>query len=306
MSFSSDIKEELCGNFDELTQDERKNILYGLMLFGREFSKNKMFLQTEKKFIANYYAMLCSSLINIIIEIRQHKSKKNETRSLYTVSVEGEDQRKQVLEFFLHNKSINNNIPLKINFFNLKNNKDRGLFLRGVFLTCGTMINPEKEYHLEFVIQSKELCYSLKQMLDKFDIKNKIISRYNMYVLYVKESEGIEDFLTLIGAIKASFSMMDIKILKGIKNQVNRLTNCETANIYKTVDAASKQIKSINRIVNKKGWDYFPDDLRELAQLRLNNQDLSLRELGELLEQPLTRSGVNHRIKRIMDLENEI
>jgi conserved hypothetical protein len=303
MSFSSKIKEELCGFNENLTDEEQFNILYGMMLFGRSFSFQKMLLQTEKKFIADYYAYLANKLFSIIIEIKRYTSENKKTRTLYTVNIPDSDERKKVLEGFSYYKE---KPPVKINFNILKNKKHTGFFLRGVFLSCGMVINPEKEYHLEFVISSQQLCYDLKKILEKFDINTKVIMRNKAYILYIKESSAIEDLLNVIGAQKASFDIMDIKILKEIKNRANRLTNCETANIDKTVNAAASQIKAIELIKAKKGFDSLPEDLRELAELRLENPDMSLRELGARLNSPISRSGINHRINRLLNIAKEL
>jgi DNA-binding protein WhiA len=179
-------------------------------------------------------------------------------------------------------------------------------YLRYAFLSGGSMGDPEKSYHLEIASNDKQAIIELSKILNKYDLNSKIIERKGMHICYLKESENIIDFLNIIGAHKALMKIENIRIIKEMRNNVNRIVNCETANLDKTVNAASKQlgnIKYINRVI---GLDKLPDSLKQIALLRLENKDLSLKELGELLRPQLGKSGVNHRLRKIEIIAEEI
>ncbi|MDB8850478.1 DNA-binding protein WhiA [Peptostreptococcus anaerobius] len=172
-------------------------------------------------------------------------------------------------------------------------------YLRGAFLGGGSINDPEKNYHMEFVSNSEDYAFELSDMINSMGFSSKIVTRKNYYVVYLKESEQISDLLTFIGAHKAMLSLQNIKIMKEMRNNVNRIVNCETANLSKTVDAAVKQVENILIIQKTIGIKKLPDNLQEIALLRLENEDISLKELGEMLNPPLGKSGVNHRFKKI-------
>ena len=183
------------------------------------------------------------------------------------------------------------------------------IFLRQLFLEKGTMTNPARDYHLEFACTSSEeaerLC-SLLENLSELSVNPGVTKRKGQYVVYVKGSEQITDLLAFIGANKAAMEFMQVKMVKEVRNYVNRTTNFETANIGKTASAAAGQLEAIRKIQQKKGLASLPKELKELAELRLENPEFSLRELGEKLTPPITRSGVNHRLKRLMQIAEEI
>ena len=180
-----------------------------------------------------------------------------------------------------------------------------GLFLRGVFIACGVVADPNKEYHLELAA-SLEKCRSLFTLINESGMQIKESVRKNQPFLYTKDSEGIADFLTFIGAMLSAMEIMNVKIYKGVRNNVNRAVNCEAANIDKTVAASRKQCEDIELILSRKGWEFLGEELRQVAQLRLEHEDLSLRELGELTEPKISRSGVNHRLRRISEIADKL
>ena len=173
----------------------------------------------------------------------------------------------------------------------------------------GTMTNPARDYHMEFACASLEeaqaLC-SFLEYLPELSITPGVTKRKGQYVVYVKGSEQITDLLAFIGANKAAMEFMQVKMVKEVRNYVNRTTNFETANIGKTASAAAGQLEAIRKIQQVRGLASLPEELRELAELRLENPEFSLRELGESLTPPITRSGVNHRMKRLLQIADEI
>ena len=196
--------------------------------------------------------------------------------------------------------------PLALNSRLFKRDCCVQAFVRGAFLACGSVTDPNKEYHLEFSVPSLSLAEGLLSLLQEHGIPIKLASRKGIRLLYLKESEPIEDLLTYMGAVNNSLELMNVKIYKDVRNKVNRVTNCETANIEKTVNAAAGQVEAIRLIEQTLGLDELPEDLREVAGLRLENPDMSLRELCQSLVEPISRSGVNHRLKRLMAIADEI
>ena len=179
-------------------------------------------------------------------------------------------------------------------------------YLRGAFLGSGSVSDPAKMYHLEFSTVNIEISQNLRKLLNSYKLNAKIVTRKNNNVVYIKESEHITDLLNLMGAYNALMHLEDIKIKKQMRNDVNRLVNCETANLNKTVDTSMRQIECINYIMEKQGLDYLPENLHEIAMLRVENPDMSLKELGEIMETPLGKSGVNHRLKKIEMIAEEL
>ena len=184
--------------------------------------------------------------------------------------------------------------------------EEAAAFLSGAFLACGAVSDPEKGYRVEFATQHQPLADDLAALLAEVLAPPKRTVRRNDYLLYYKESENIEDLLTYLGAPKSSLELMEVKIVKELRNRVNRATNCETANISKTVNAALAQIEDIRLIEASGGVGALDEELRELARLRLQNPDMSLRELGQALTSPISRSGVNHRLRRISEYAAEL
>lgn len=179
-------------------------------------------------------------------------------------------------------------------------------FLRGAFLAVGSMSNPEKGYHLEFVCGDTAQAEQLLDALRIFDIQGKTVARKKYQIVYIKESEEIVELLNVIGAHISLMNLENLRILKDMRNSVNRRVNCETANISKTVTAASKQIEDIRFIREHYGFDNLPDNLRQIAELRLARPDATLKELGEALAPPVGKSGVNHRLRKLCDLAEHI
>ncbi|HOA55910.1 MAG: DNA-binding protein WhiA [Acetivibrionales bacterium] len=172
-------------------------------------------------------------------------------------------------------------------------------FLRGAFLAGGSISDPEKTYHLELTSRTSEQADELRRMMSLYGLNGRTITRKGSYVTYLKEGENIVDFLNIIGAHRALMELENVRILKGMRNNVNRLVNCETANLSKTVNAAVRHVENIRYIAANIGLDKLPASLREIAELRLEHKDLSLTELGQLLYPPLGKSGVNHRLRKL-------
>ena len=175
----------------------------------------------------------------------------------------------------------------------------RKAFLRGAFLAGGSISDPEKTYHLELTLRTHQQAQDIRRILGTFRLNARIIMRKGSYVTYLKEGENIVDFLNIVGAHTALMGLENIRILKGMRNTVNRIVNCETANLGKTVDASMRQVENIRYIAQNIGFGKLPGSLRDIAELRLEHSDVSLVELGRLLSPPLGKSGVNHRLRKL-------
>ena len=181
-------------------------------------------------------------------------------------------------------------------------------YLRGAFLAGGSVNNPEtSSYHLEIFSIYKEHSEALVDLMNKFHLNAKSIERKNGYITYLKEAEKISDFLSIVGAHVGLMKFEDVRILRYMRNSVNRLVNCDTANMNKTIGAAQRQVGNINYIEKAIGLDQLPDRLQEVARLRIENQDITLKELGELVSgAPVSKSGVNHRLRKIEEIADNL
>ena len=188
----------------------------------------------------------------------------------------------------------------------VKDDEERRAYIRGAFIGGGSISNPEKTYHLEFVTHSEEYAVDLSKLINSYGLNSKVIQRKNSYIIYIKEGEQIVDLLNIIGAHSCLLELENIRIMKEMRNNVNRLVNCETANLSKTVNAAVRQVESIKLIQSQIGLQRLPKNLREIAELRLNYPDESLKELGEMLDPPVGKSGVNHRLRKIEKIAEEL
>lgn len=186
----------------------------------------------------------------------------------------------------------------------MESQSSRRAFLRGAFLATGSISNPQKGYHLEFVCITPEQAGQIIDMLAVFEVRAKTVTRKKYQVVYIKESEEIVELLNIIGAHIALMNLENMRIFKDMRNTVNRKVNCEMANITKTVNAATKQIEDIQYIKEHYGFDNLPENLREIAQLRLEYPEATLKELGEYLTPVVGKSGVNHRLRKLSEIKN--
>lgn len=282
----------------------RKAACYGLLLFGRSFDDQAIALTTECVPAAKLAAQLTAELTGAIVSMQAVL--RRASRTACTVLVEDADDRARVFGCFGH---TGREVGLRINRANLDEDACYLAFLRGAFLTCGSVTDPEKDYRMEFVMPRMHLSRDLVALLGELPLQLQpgVSRRGAAYVVYVKGAQRVEDLLTALGAPGASMAVMQAKMLKEVRNQVNRQTNFEAANISKTAFAAARPIQALQRLLDTGGsFDSLPEQLRALARLRYDNPDLSLRQLGEALDPPLSRSGVNHRLRRITELAEKL
>ena len=299
MSFASDLKDELCKEVPE-EESALHALLYGFLLFSYKFRADEISFSVLHEPTARLFAEALMTHCGVPAKIT---FKERVRGTLYKVCIEKASERRKVMDAFYH---VPGEPHLRINRANIENEEDVRYFLRGAYLVCGSLTNPEKDYHCDFDVSYMNLCKDLSALIGEVLAQPKSTIRRGSYMVYYKESENIEDLLTYIGAPMSAVELMNIKIIKDIKNRVNRRMNCDNANLDKTLNASFQQVQDIKYIFDVKGNTFLSEELRTVAEIRLENPDMSLRELGESVEPPLSRSGVNHRLKRIGEIAAEI
>lgn len=295
MSFASEVKTELCRALPDKPCC-RRAMLYGLLLYGRSLAEDSIVLQSEHPVVVQTAVALLGSFG---VTPTLHVSMRGNGHVSDTVAVEGADAARLFTQF----GCVPGEVSLRLNRANIENDCCASAFVRGVFLACGSIVEPEKDYHMEFVTPHFNRMNDLGTFLRELGFAPKELSRKGNFVVYFKESSQIEDLLTFVGASGKSIELMNVKIYKDLRNKVNRLTNCETANIGKTVDASAAQVAAIRRLIASGRFARLPEELRAAAELRLGNPEMSLRELSEALH--ISRSGVDHRLRRILEAAEE-
>ncbi len=292
MSFSSDIKQEL-NNLKTLSNKELvKYELIGYLVSKNIYIKNKKIeYTTESDYNINRFSKLLSNLnINHKIDING---------KIFVVSINTKNIENLI--DFSHNE-----IRLKKEILEEKNQEDLKAVIRGAFLGSGSINNPDNKYHLEVNFSNKESLEDIMNILQNLGIMVKKINTKNKYSIYIKEGEEISKLLALIGANSAVLKFEDIRIQREMRGKVNRLVNCETANLNKTINASVEQISAINKLKDSGKFNDLNDNLKEIAELRICNPDISLIELGKRLKNPVGKSGVNYRLKKIIELADEL
>ncbi|MBR3596960.1 MAG: DNA-binding protein WhiA [Clostridia bacterium] len=295
MSFSSEVKNELLNTENNPCCKHAMN--YGILLFGRAFSATEFSFLTENSAVAEAYCEAFRYFSDTEISPVVTAGGK------YKVHIDDRDSIKKILE---KTGLSDGQIKRRVNFANFPNPCCFSAFIRGAFLACGTVTNPEKEYHLEFSVSTKGLCEDIIKIFDEYDPSPKMTQRSGSYTVYFKNSTDIEDVLAIMGATENSLQFMGAKVFKDIRNTVNRKVNFENANLARTIAAAAKQYEAIALIKEKVGLDSLPEDLQEIAKLRYNDRELSNSEIAKMLSVSITVSGVNHRFKRIMKIAEEL
>ena len=272
-SFSANIKKELSQINNLSSKRQVKAELYGYLL---TISANKFV--TENEYNINRFSKLLS----------------NCNENDYKIEMIGKNFCITFPKSFF-----------KIDDANFNEEEEKAL-VRGAFMSSGSITNPKNIYHLEIVFLKEENAQVIKSILERFDINSKILKRNKNYIIYIKDGENISKFLAFIGAQKSVLDFEDERVIKDMRNKVNRLVNCETANLNKTISSSVKQIEDINLIKAKKKFSKLTIKEQELANIRIENPDLSLKELGKLLKEPISKSGVNHRLEQIAKLADEL
>lgn len=297
MSFTSDIKFELC-RLENKKLCCMKAECYGIWLFSKCFSLKDSAFVTENGAVARRMAELSAAAAGAQPETSFVMSRRK--KPAYRVTLPEEESRYGLLSAFGH---TGQEPSLRIRRENLKGPCCARAFLRGSFLACGTVTDPYKEYHLEFSVPYQNLAKDFLLLLEEGTGRNftpSVSRRKGLWVVYLKDSGQIEDLLTYLGASSASMELMQVKMYKEARNNINRKSNFETANIDKTYSASARQTAAIAVINDTIGIGALPEELRALARLRLEHTGMTLRELSQVLG--ISRSGVNHRLQKLIEL----
>lgn len=310
MSFSTDVKEELSKEYTASRHCQIAEVAAILSMCGHisidEREHFRIRIHTENVYVTRKYFTLLRKSFNIEadVSIRQNLN----GTEVYTIVVRRHEDAYRVLQatrLLKEDGEVSEDLSLVSNQV-VRQDCCRRAFLRGAFLSTGSISDPEKSYHFEINCATEKKAEQICGLLSRFELDGKVILRKKSYVVYLKEGSQIVDVLNVMGAHIALMEMENIRILKDIRNSVNRKINCEMANINKTVSAANKQVNDINYLEQKIGLNALPDNLRTMAELRLEYPDVSLAELGKMLVPPVGKSGVNHRLRKLSTMAQDL
>lgn len=310
MSFSSDVKNEIISK--EYTRELAAiSELAAMVCFGGKLRKNEgnyifSIISENPKISRRAYSLMKGALsVNSKIKIKKVSDKITN----YEVVVENTTDIERLFKatyLIDEDKTINSFVSFHIDPKLVVTRERKAAFTRGAFLTCGSVMDPKKNYHLEFATSHYSLSNEFALMLEDLGVPAKTVIRKSKYVLYYKSSDVITDVLTVLGAVNNLMEYHNAKIVKEMRNKINRTINCETANLNKTVDASFEQAACIQKLIDKGIFDTLPDSLQSIGRLRLQYREHSLKELGEMLNPPIGKSGVNHRLRKLMELAEGI
>ena len=333
MSFSGEVKEELmkhtpparhcqlaelasilhfCGSHtaaegsNNLQNEEKKSI----------FNGEKLLIQAENEAVIRKCFTLLKKTFNINTSVNEKRVGKSGKAGAgtgakpraYEIELTDPSQIKQVLQAtkFMDGEGHLRDMKAPVSAILIKNSCCQRAFLRGAFLASGSMSDPGKSYHLEIVCTNLFQAEQIQSILLAFEVEARIVQRKKYQVVYMKDGTGISDFLNIVEAHVSLMNFENFRIVKEMRNSVNRRVNCETANIGKTVSASTRQAEDILLLQQKYGFENLPESLREMAEVRLAYPDAPLRELGEYLDPPVGKSGVNHRLRKLSELADRI
>lgn len=302
MSFSSELKEDLSKIQNLKNKDLVKYELIGYLISNNTTCDNKnIYYSTVNEYNINRFNKLISNMeiLNFKIDI------KGKNYIITLPKIEDIQEIEYVENKVEVSMAFENEIKEKMDKSGGIESKDEArikALARGAFLGSGSVNNPENKYHLEVVLSNNKNASSIKKMLEKMQIDFKALERKNGYSLYMKDGEEISKFLAFIGANNSVLKFEEIRVLREMKNNVNRKVNCETANLNKTINAAVKQIEAIKKLKESGKLESLNSNLKEIVSLRVENPDATLTELGQMLQNPIGKSGVNHRLNQLIEL----
>lgn len=289
MSFSTEVKEELekviPGSRHCQLAELAAIIHLGCRIQIDSEGKPELVLHSENEAVARKYFTLL--------------------KKTFIISTDNIEKVFQAIKIYERDRQVRQ-LSEEVNPLLLKNSCCRRAYLRGAFLCVGSMSDPQKSYHLEFVCEQEAQAKQIKEILHSFELEVKIVRRKKYYVVYLKEGAGIVDLLNVMGAHLSLMNLENLRIEKEMRNSINRQVNCEAANITKTVNAASSQIEDILLLKERYGLSNLPENLQEMALVRLSHPESSLQELGSYLNPPVGKSGVNHRLRKLREAAEKV
>lgn len=309
MSFSTDVKEELLKRTDNARKSqiaELAAILAACATIRREKGGiYKLILATENPYVVQDYETLIIQLFDVDEEQLDYKAD-GPKEPLYLTMSDQDKVKKILMAVKWMDPKTFHVTPVFVHDILIQSDAEKKAFLRGLFLACGSITDPNKSYHFELVLTSEEDAKEAVEQLAFFHLDAHYVLRKKSYVVYLKELSQIADALNVCGAYVSQMELMNISILKEMRNNVNRRVNCETANLNKTVEAAVRQIQAIEKIESTIGIENLKSNLQEIARLRIQYPDMSLTDLGGLLDPPVGKSGINHRLRKICEIAEEL
>ena len=310
MSFSSDVREELAHSSIEKHCCARAELAGMALSCGalsfRGAGRYQLTIGSETASVTRRYFLLAKEFLGVTGELRAVKTDRLGGKARYLLSFTDEDTQTLISELKLSDKHAPLGIRSTPHRDLIRRNCCRVAALLGAYLAGGSINNPEHAYHMEIAVSDEEMALAVIKLMEGFELPARLSERKRQHVAYLKDAEHIVTLLTLLGAHKAVLSLENVRILKGVRNEVNRQVNCDSNNLEKTVEAAARQISMIEWIDKKLGLDHLSPPLEAMARLRLQYPDASLSELGGMLEPALGKSGANARMRKLEALAEEL
>ncbi len=312
MSFSANVKEELAQKLPDARHCRIAETAAILSFCGKVAidadDRCRVIVSTENASVARKYFTLLQKTFNIKTDIIRRQNPYLRRSPVYLVTVAQDESARRLL---LGTKLMRNDGQVEedisaVRSLVIQNSCCKRAFLRGAFLAAGSISDPERFYHFEIACLTQEKADRIREVIAAFDIEARIVARKKYYVVYVKDGSRISDLLNVMEAPQAMMEFENIRIMREMRGSVNRKVNCETANIQKTVSAAVKQIDDITLIRDLMGFGGLPESLAQIARLRLEKPEATLTELGESLDPPVGKSGVNHRLRKLSNLAEDL
>jgi DNA-binding protein WhiA len=312
MSFSSEVKEELGKRIGSSRHCQLAEIAAILTSIGHveegADGKSVLYLQTDNEQALRKFFTLIKKAFNIVTSILEEMPDVRSNGRLYRPVLSDHESVTALLQAtkLMDDEGRVRDFEMGASPLVTRNSCCKRAFLRDAFLCLGSISDPNKGYHLEFVCTTRQQAEVLQGLIESFDIEARIVIRKKYHVLYMKEGAGIVDLLNIMEAPVSLMNLENLRILKEMRNSINRTVNCEVANMAKTISAATKQLEDIEYIRDNGGLEKLPDNLREMAEVRLEHPDATLLELGTFLDPPVGKSGVNHRLRKLSEFADRM
>jgi DNA-binding protein WhiA len=308
LSFSSKVKEEISQSAINARHCQLASLRAFLQFCGRIDNSEEgkgLYIETDNAIIYRKCFTILRKTFNIMTVTGQ-SAEESPTNGHYRIYIEDSDDIWNIIQSLkLMDNGVLEPFSAPVNSLLLKSSCCKRAYIKTVFLCIGSVSDPNKGYHLELVCDREDQGRQILGILKDFDIEAKLISRKKYYVVYIKEAECIVDFLNVCEAYVALMDLENLRIVKDVRNNINRQVNCDTANIAKVVNAAARQIEDIKLLESKGVFNDLSYGLREMAQIRLEHPDEPLNELGRYFDPPLGKSGVNHRLRKLSEIASE-
>ena len=312
MSFSSEVKEELLKHIGSSRHCQLAELAAIITSIGAVSTdadgEMVLYLQADNGSVLRKFFTLFKKAFNISTSILEEEPDFKKGGRIYRPVLKNEETLLALLKAtkLMESDGSIRDFDKGASPMVTRNSCCKRAFLRDAFLCIGSISDPNKGYHLEFVCTSEGQAEQIKELIESFDIEARIVTRKKYHVLYIKEGAGIVDLLNIMEAPVSLMNLENLRILKEMRNSINRRVNCEVANITKTVNAATKQIEDITYIRDNYGFKMLPENLRQMAEVRLEHPDSTLSELSEFMDPPVGKSGINHRLRKLSELADKL